>query len=1246
MSSRTTLLIAMLALATLTPSVAAQGEPPLPPEDPEGLVPYLTEEVPQYVVDTVTGLPAPESLLESVLTEVWSTTDTVNGTIDELPDAAEIIAGLLADLWSTTDFVNETIEDLPIPLEIIDALLTEVWNTTDTLNGTIENLPTLEEILAALLGELWNTTDTLNETIETLPTPSEIVAMILMELWSTTDTLNETIADTTSGLANIIVQPQLLATTNDGPVVAYFAALAAAPTDDVTITATGSSLGINDEFDGSGDASLTFTQANWFRPQPMFVDATGTTPGAYQITHATASSDDRYNEFQGLTVDVVVLNAPDVEDIAPLLQASVHVLPNVLTINETAEEPGQFDSAQYFVALGSAPSGDVTVEASFPSADLTVAGSSGASHTFTSGNWFMPAAFTVTAVPDQLDEGDSEAHRIFNIVTSTDEYYQGYDASSVLATIIDDDVAGFLVTESDDSTEMTEASGTDTDSLDVVLASQPAGDVVLDLDLDGTSQYTADAATLTFTAANWDTPQTVTLTAVNDAVDDGDSALTLGIAVNATNSSDDYDSVVTVSIDVAVIDDDTAGVTNVGGDTLDVTEGGATDSFTLVLDSEPTGTVTITVGSSDLGEATVSPTILTFTSADWDTPQEVTVTPVADGVVDADQIIDITLGFSSDGADDGYGSFSLADLTATVNNVDTGTFTYSGFPLTITESTSGQLNVVLNDEPEGTVTLSVVSENLDEATVTPAALTFDGTDWNVSKPITISGVQDKIDDGNYVVGIRVTVDQANSVPGFAGNLLGPVTIVDIDTAGITVDSGSGLSVDEDATTDSFTVVLNSKPATGTVAIDVASSDAGEATVSPTTLTFTDANWDTPQTVTVTGVADNLVDGDQDIDVTLAVDTAISSDEYDSVTTSPLSVSVVDVDVLVLSLAGGDRSVDEGAGTLTFTVTSNVPSLEDVDFTYTTTNATAEGGEDFVEVTAQASSLPGDGTTTTVEFTIDITDDLLDEDVESFTVSITGANVGAVDSVVITLRDNDALPSISFAVDTPASGPEGADGEITLVDLNVSLSQPSGRDVTVTIAVTGGTADSADFFLDEDNILEGNPLLVTGVTVTIPAGEVNATVQFSVRGDDINEVDETANFGLRNPINAVLGTASSLAYVIENDDVPTVQFAVAASSDSESRNLVTIQVTLSQSTVETVTVNVALNGTSTADGSDASISSAVVTFAPGQTSKVVTLQVVDDADVEADETVVLDLETPTNALLGTLVQHTYTIVDND
>jgi hypothetical protein len=130
--------------------------------------------------------------------------------------------------------------------------------------------------------------------------------------------------------------------------------------------------------------------------------------------------------------------------------------------------------------------------------------------------------------------------------------------------------------------------------------------------------------------------------------------------------------------------------------------------------------------------------------------------------------------------------------------------------------------------------------------------------------MTVTGVDDVLADGNQVTPMTVAVVDGSSDNAFDGvaDQTVSVTTTDNDTAGFTIlESGGTTSVSESGTTDTFTVVLNAQPATDVV-ISVVSGDPGEATVSSASLTFTSANWNTPQTVTVTGVDDVLADGNQ------------------------------------------------------------------------------------------------------------------------------------------------------------------------------------------------------------------------------------------------------------------------------------------------------------------------------------------------------------------------------------------------
>jgi hypothetical protein len=119
-------------------------------------------------------------------------------------------------------------------------------------------------------------------------------------------------------------------------------------------------------------------------------------------------------------------------------------------------------------------------------------------------------------------------------------------------------------------------------------------------------------------------------------------------------------------------------------------------------------------------------------------------------------------------------------------------------------------------------------------------------------------------------------------------------------------SRTSLTVDESGTTQTFTVFLTGQPETDVV-LNVSTSDSTEATVDLVTLTFTTANWDTPQTVTITGEDDSVSDGDQTATITISVDAAASDDAYDAVAAQTVTVTTTDDDTSVGIVVAGAAS---------------------------------------------------------------------------------------------------------------------------------------------------------------------------------------------------------------------------------------------------------------------------------------------------------------------------------------------------
>ena len=195
----------------------------------------------------------------------------------------------------------------------------------------------------------------------------------------------------------------------------------------------------------------------------------------------------------------------------------------------------------------------------------------------------------------------------------------------------------------------------------------------------------------------------------------------------------------------------------------------------------------------------------------------------------------------------GYGG-QMASVTVTITDDDTANLVVSASTLSVGEADSGDFTVKLATQPSAGVSVSVSSGNTGAATVSPASLSFTTANWDTTQTVTVSGVDDP-DTAEE----SVTVSLSATGGGYGSKTASvTVTITDDDTANLVV-SPSTLSVGEAGSGD-FTVKLATQPSAD-VSVSVSSDDTAAATVSPASLSFTTANWDTTQTVTVSGVDD-------------------------------------------------------------------------------------------------------------------------------------------------------------------------------------------------------------------------------------------------------------------------------------------------------------------------------------------------------------------------------------------------------
>src|SRR5437868_101781 len=236
------------------------------------------------------------------------------------------------------------------------------------------------------------------------------------------------------------------------------------------------------------------------------------------------------------------------------------------------------------------------------------------------------------------------------------------------------------------------------------------------------------------------------------------------------------------------------------------------------------------------------------------------------------------------------------------------------------------------------------------------------------------------------------------------------------------------------------------------------------------------------------------------------------------------------------------------------------------------------------------------------------------------------------------NDGGESATIAFAV-TDSSGDESA----TPAHVQIALSAPLSSDTaSVDVAVTGGTAGpGADFTLRT-------------TTVTIPAGQTQASADLDVAQDGFDEPDETVELTLSNPRSAgiaalTLGAARVHTYTIKAQSAsggPILSLRAPSMTVDEAAGGATVVVELSRAAAGTVTVDYAVTGGTATPGSDFTLGAGTLTFPAGSLTQGFTIPIADDSLDEDDETVRVTLSNPLGAQVGGPATATITIADND
>ena len=360
------------------------------------------------------------------------------------------------------------------------------------------------------------------------------------------------------------------------------------------------------------------------------------------------------------------------------------------------------------------------------------------------------------------------------------------------------------------------------------------------------------------------------------------------------------------------------------------------------------------------------------------------------------------------------------------------------------------------------------------------------------------------------------------------------------------------------------------------------------------------------------------------------------------TTATLSIGSESADFQVTTAAPtlsiDSVSIQEGnAGvrTLRFTVSLSAPAPGPVSVGYATANGSSTAGVDYIAISGTVSFAAG---VTSQPIDVTVIGDLdveLDEDFVVNLLNPSGATIAGGQGVgSIVNDDNAAQPSVTIS---DAEVLEGKPGDLNSVQVTLSLSAPSTQTVTVRLATVAGSATQGSDYTRR-----------TGL-VTFSPGQTRRTQTFQVIGDDLFEANETFFVDLNTPVGLTIAKARSVITVINDDPAPRPTISVFDAAIREGNAGTTnlgFTVQLSQpSTTPVSFTGTTRNGTATS-GSDYSGGSTRITFAPGETSKVVNVAVRGDRNREPDETFTVVLSDATASAVIGRGTATGTIISDD
>ncbi len=600
------------------------------------------------------------------------------------------------------------------------------------------------------------------------------------------------------------------------------------------------------------------------------------------------------------------------------------------------------------------------------------------------------------------------------------------------------------------------------------------------------------------------------------------------------------------------------------------------------------------------------------------------IQPINDSLIEGDE--DLTITLSSSATYVRNSAVLPVAVTATITDDDVPTVTIVATDATASEAGLDPAVFVVTRTGDVSAPLTVnyalggsAHHGVDYATL-PGVLTIPAGS-NVGS-ITVTPIDDSIGEPTQTIIVQIRSSIGYAV-GAAGNAT--ANLLDDDVPVVTVGVSDGnFGEPGDAGSFKFTTTGSGS---GNITIHYTVSGTATSGVDFTALPGTlSLGKNTTATVTVTALDDTESEDMETVTLTIDPDPA-----YTTFLDRTATLNLLDDEHPLVSVTPTNDFFGEVTNNRVKYWISRQGSTVAALTVHFAMSGTGTEGADY-QTTGGSATIPAGVAGVLVELII--ISDTIKEGTETAIMTILPDTAYGLGFASATQYLPDAQSPSVLAGFTAATG-SGSES-VGIVQIPVALNTAAATPVTMEYAINGGSAlGGVDYVLD------------AGV-LTFDPGVTTLNIPLTIIDDLFPEPNQTVAITLKNGNGVALGSKTYTFTILDNDPAAaaTIGFAGATASGAEAISPGQIVVSLSAAQNSAVSVDFAVTGGTAVNGTDFAITNGTLTFAPGETAKIVPNSIVNNTVLNANRTIILTLGNAAGAALNANTTHTYTILDDD